>query len=219
MIFSSNGFAFILVGDDMVREVALWLILIHLLVGITLDLHALHNDAVSAEHRVRGGVEVLPPGQYVSRWSVPDASNGYTLGFRIDVVEEGDREYSRIFDFGIMVVEKGDGRQGVHVYPHSVDPISGINYSIPISFTKLLGSNATTSDAWRASWGGGLSDGFTEYEIKGRVHGGGVLYLVDEKHAFINGTLTFDDWEPGKYYIIVWAVDEYGNARIVAYDL
>ena len=34
----------------------------------------------------------------------------------------------------------------------------------------------------------------------------------------MNGTITFEDWERGKYYIIVWCVDEYGNARIVAYD-
>ena len=116
-------------------------------------------------------------------------------------------------DFGIIVIERPGSDPDTTVDPQGVDPLTDENYKIPIDLVGLIGEPAKTSDAWRASWGGGLNDSFTVYEFKGRVHGGGFLYLVDDRHAFVNGTIMFGDWEPGKYYIIVWAVDEWGNAR------
>ncbi|MEX0569601.1 MAG: hypothetical protein Q6363_010690, partial [Candidatus Njordarchaeota archaeon] len=51
------------------------------------------------------------------------------------------------------------------------------------------------------------------------VVGFGWLVRSDDRHAYVNGTITFSDWEPEKYYVIVWAVDEFGNARVVPYGV
>jgi len=29
----------------------------------------------------------------------------------------------------------------------------------------------------------------------------------------------FDDWSPGTYYVVIWAVDEWGNARYACYEV
>ena len=102
--------------------------------------------------------------------------------------------------------------------PYLPDPISSKEYDIPIIFRKLIGNNATV--IYGEQWSGASG----RYEIPDRiaqtygVDGEGNITLTDEKHAYVSGIITFNNWEPNKYYVIIWCVDEYGNARIVAYD-
>jgi len=225
LLFAASGCGFIPIPDEeerrwCMKELMLYVCLALCLVALMAEAHRLSSDLCSKADIVKyNRAEPEPPRQSVALWDPVDAGDK-TLRFRVDIEEAGDKKHSKVFDFGILVVEKNPkGRDGVGVYPYLSDPISGRNYTIPINFKKLIGDNATVINGPSGdSWGGGLNDSFTEYEIKGRVHGSGFLYLVDDKRAYVNGTITFEDWEQGKYYIIVWCVDEYGNARIVAYD-
>ena len=103
----------------------------------------------------------------------------------------------------------------IKVTPYKADPLTKQRYHIPINITELIGEPATVNKSWMFSWNGSNH----EYSIiSDHIHGSGWLIKAEDKYAFINGSIVFDDWEPEKYYIIVWAVDEWGNARWVCYE-
>ncbi len=175
-----------------------------------------------AEDRILGSVELLPPGQRAVVWDPPSTANNYTLTFSISIWEEGNKSLdgagSRIMDFGILVVEENPkGRSKISVEPYRPDPLTGKDYRIPIDFVRLIGNNATV--IYGEQWSGASG----RYEIPDRiaqtygVDGEGNITLTDEKHAYVSGIITFNNWEPNKYYVIIWCVDEYGNARVVPY--
>ena len=175
--------------------------------------------ALWAKQSVENEVELSPPLQNVDQWDPATDSNNHTLTFRISIREYDDKEYSKIFDFGILIVEKNpDGRRSVDVEPYLPDRISGIDYNITIDFQKLIGSKAIVryNVQWlNASGKYEIPDAITQtYGIDGEVY----MMLIDKKHAYIDGTIVFNYWAPDEYYLIVWCVDEYGNARIVSYN-
>ena len=76
------------------------------LVALMAEAHRLSSDLCSKADIVKyNRAEPEPPRQSVALWDPVDAGDN-TLRFRIDIEEVGDKKHSKIFDFGILVVEK-----------------------------------------------------------------------------------------------------------------
>ena len=177
-----------------------------------------HYELLASD--LAGTVDLEPPQVCPSSWGFDRTTKQLT--FRVDIAEVGDRTYSvdgktvssHIMDFGIIVVEKNPkGDPGVPVDPRDRDPLSGKNYRFTISFNKLIGTNATIIE--EKQWRGENKENKNWDVFEGTYS----LVLTDNKDAYVEGTIKFDDWAPGTYYVIVWAVDEWGNARWVCYEV
>lgn len=164
---------------------------------------------LSAIDRAYDIVELEPPEFKVLVWNFDEARG--ELEFKVGINEVGNKELSHIMDFGILIIMKNpDGVSSISVKPYKSDELTKEDYEIRIDFEKLIGEKATIIPS-PASWAG--ADHLYYIDYPPNVKGGGYLVRVNKREAFVNGSIRFFDWEPEKYYIIIWAVDEYGNAK------
>ncbi|RLD99043.1 MAG: hypothetical protein DRI92_02980 [Aquificota bacterium] len=177
------------------------------------------TEARSVHDYIREKAEFQPPRIDKNTWSWD--TNTHELLFRFDMTELGEKTYSsggvtissKIMDFGIIIIERGEGDPGTDVDPYGVDPLTGKDYRIPIDFVGLIGEPATVKE--EKQWRGEDREN-KEWDV---FEGEYSIARTNDRNAYIEGTIKFEDWDPGKYYIIIWSVDEWGNARWICYEV
>lgn len=164
-------------------------------------------------------MDLLPPKIIVNYWNW--SSTNQKLIFEIYIEEEGYMTQtiggfevsSRIIKFGVEIILKAEESGDTDIIQFLWDPITKQEFFIVIDIRTVIGGD------------GRIMCGLSWEESERQGYGSGNFMLlcwgswIDDRHAYMNGSVTFGHWRPGKYFILFWALDTWCNARIVYYKI